>query len=369
MVRIKSAYYKCRGCGATFKKGDEHGEFYSTPDGYRISCVPPNAATATLRTPDLIASNASAERVAALEEENTLLRYRAEGALNRARDAERAAIAALKEVASNVAAAAAAEARAAEARANVRILEVRAPPAAPVTIHDPPAALELLLFELSLGHHAMLVGPAGSGKTTLGELASQALSLTFHLLTCSPGMTEGSIFGRNQMGDRYTRSAFVAGYEEGGLVLIDEIDNSDPSTLAALNPALANGKCVVPRPDAPLARQHERTRIVATANTFGLGPDALYCGRSQLDAATRDRFAMLYVDYDAKLEARLAPPEACEWAWRTRSRIYEHRLRRILSTRVLLRCSHYLAAGKSLGFAKDRYFTDWPEAERALVES
>jgi hypothetical protein len=49
--------------------------------------------------------------------------------------------------------------------------------------------------------------------------------------------------------------------------------------------------------------------VCAAANTYGTGADALYVGRNQLDAATLDRFYVVEMDYDRKLEAKLAPEE------------------------------------------------------------
>ncbi len=52
-------------------------------------------------------------------------------------------------------------------------------------------------------------------------------------------------------------------------------------------------------------KAHENFRVIAAGNTFGNGADYDYVGRSQLDAASLDRFAMIRIDYDSKIE------EAC----------------------------------------------------------
>jgi hypothetical protein len=55
---------------------------------------------------------------------------------------------------------------------------------------------------------------------------------------------------------------------------------------------------------------------MAATNTFGLGADAMYAGRNQLDAATLDRFYVVRVDYDENLDRQLCglpPITRAEW--------------------------------------------------------
>jgi cobaltochelatase CobS len=54
---------------------------------------------------------------------------------------------------------------------------------------------------------------------------------------------------------------------------------------------------------------HPDFHLVATANTFGTG-DQRYVGRQTLNAATLDRFTMIEVPLDPKLERRLAHAHA-----------------------------------------------------------
>jgi hypothetical protein len=96
--------------------------------------------------------------------------------------------------------------------------------------------------------------------------------------------------------------------------------------------------------------------IGATANTWGMGADMMFVGRNQIDAAFRSRFAggMLYCDYSAKLETQLVPEdEYREKFWEIRSRIFQHRLRRIWGTRELIRGALLLRGG----YAASEVFT------------
>jgi hypothetical protein len=95
-------------------------------------------------------------------------------------------------------------------------------------------------------------------------------------------------------------------YECGGVFLIDEIDNGNPSILSVLNTALANGQCAFP--DRHVL-QHPDNVIVAAANTIGRGADVRYIGRNALDATTLDRFVFLRMDIDENLESAIAGAE------------------------------------------------------------
>jgi hypothetical protein len=170
---------------------------------------------------------------------------------------------------------------------------------------------EKLLTVLSCGIHPMLVGPAGSFKTSSAEKAAKALSLDCSAISVCAQTTASALLGYlNATGD-YVATEFRKRYETGGVFILDEIDNGNPNVLAVLNSALANGSCAFP--DGMVAK-HEDFRLVATANTFGTGANAQYVGRNALDAATLDRFFTIEWGYDEQLELSLAPNADCrEW--------------------------------------------------------
>lgn len=229
------------------------------------------------------------------------------------------------------------------------------------------------------GHHNMLmVGPAGSGKTTLAKMLAHALNLPFGFLSLSAGVTETHLLGRvlpQADGSwQYQRSMFVRVYEEGGVFLLDEIDAADANVMVAINAALANGVLANPV-TGTLHHRHQDTFIVAAANTWGRGGDTQYVGRNQLDASTLDRFvlATLLIGYDTALErqhvqAALSEEQAAEllaWVKDLRRKIESNRLRRVASTRLVLNAAAAMKAGRTLDDVKARYFQDWSRDERA----
>lgn len=231
------------------------------------------------------------------------------------------------------------------------------------------------------GHHnVLMVGPAGSGKTTLAKNLADALGKPFGFLSLSAGVTETHLFGRllpqaNGSWD-YVASRFVEIYEGGGIFLLDEIDAADANVLVAINAALANG--VMANPNGRVHVRHPDCYILGAANTWGQGGDLMYVGRNQLDTATLDRFvlAQIVVDYDAALEADLASSldhnaagGLLQWIGNVRASIRQNRLRRVASTRLVVHAIAALRSGKTLADVQARYFINWSADERAKVEA
>jgi MoxR-like ATPase len=240
---------------------------------------------------------------------------------------------------------------------------------------------EAILDLTQEGHrNILMVGPAGSGKTTLAKNVAEALGLEFGFLSLSSGVTETHLFGRilpqSDGSWQYTPSRFVEIYEKGGVFLLDEVDAADANVMVAINAALANG--VLANPNGRLHVRHPNCYILAAANTWGRGGDTQYVGRNQLDAATLDRFVLstIRVTYDSDLERDLArgalaesqADELLAWVDTLRTRIAENRLRRIASTRLVVNGVAAMRKGKTLGDVKTRYFQDWSADELAKVE-
>lgn len=194
-----------------------------------------------------------------------------------------------------------------------------------VTIADAHPLLPKILAHVNLGENILLVGPRGSGKTTLAAQIATSLSLEFSDQSCSGGITETAFLGRLcPVTGEYRPTPFVQQYENGGVFLFDEIDAADPNVLIVLNSALANGHITLPaRTGRNKAPRHADFRAVAAANTYGLGADRIYAGRQQLDGATLDRFTVFDVDYSESVETQLCPDDDLRgilWQWRANLR-------------------------------------------------
>ena len=159
--------------------------------------------------------------------------------------------------------------------------------------------LPVVIKVLSAGLHVLMVGPAGTGKSHIAHQSAEALGLESHGISLSPQTPASSLLGYMQAAGEYVSTQFRQAYEHGGVFHFDELDNAHPSVLAVINGALANGH--MDFPDGRVKR-HEDFRCVASANTYGRGPDRAYVGRQAIDAATLDRFTVVTVDVDEALE-------------------------------------------------------------------
>lgn len=210
--------------------------------------------------------------------------------------------------------------------------------------------------------HVMMVGPAGTGKSTLAHSAAGALGLPFYSLSLSAQTPNSTILGYMDAAGNYVRSLFREAYENGGCFLFDEVDNSNPNALAVVNAALANGSMGFPD---DMVRRHPDFRVLASANTYGRGADRQYVGRQAMDAATLDRFAVVTVNVDEQLESTLCKATGLESGRVTDVLDYTRKLRRsaedqgmrvIVSPRASIGMCKLLAAGMS-----------WATASEAMV--
>ena len=224
----------------------------------------------------------------------------------------------------------------------------------------------LLLSALNAKVNIMLVGGAGSGKTTACEQAAHMLGLNFYFTGAldSPYKLLGFIDAQG----RAVRTPFREAFEHGGVFLYDEMDGSLAGAVLPFNAALANRVCDFP--DKTI-KAHEDFRAVAACNTYGQGANRQYVGRLQQDAAVLDRYAMLAWDIDEALEAAMigaprpdgspmpahiipiedelsAQRMAIQWlesVKKIRAGIEKHKIRHIVSPRATIIGSKLLAAG------------------------
>ena len=239
-----------------------------------------------------------------------------------------------------------------------------------------------VLRRVATGKPVMLVGPSGSGKTHLVEQVAKHLGLNYTFNSMTLGVKESDIMGKN-LPDKdgvwtFRYGPFAKTYINGGLHLLDEVDGADPNMLLICNAPLANGKLSIPSSDLPPFDRHAESYFVAAANTYGLGATRQYAGRVALDGATLDRFqmGMVEIDFDRGIEETLVreilDPNLCSrlltWAWGVRDRINKaDKLRRLMSTRVILHAAANIVQGETLKDQEKTYFMTWSRDERARV--
>jgi len=170
-----------------------------------------------------------------------------------------------------------------------------------------------LLGLCSIRQWAYLYGLPGGFKSTCAAQVAKALGLAFESIQLTKTTMASELKGYKDANGVYQASGFRRCYENGGIFLIDEIDNGAGNLLTVLNSALANGHYGFPD---RMVERHPDFICIATGNTCGRGASKNHKERVELDAATMERFQVLEWEHDWDLAKAITlgiNPEAGFW--------------------------------------------------------
>lgn len=202
------------------------------------------------------------------------------------------------------------------------------------------------------GQHVWMTGSAGAGKTTIAEQVAETLGLKFSSDSYNSQSSKTDIKGYKSVSDNvYQSTGFRERFEHGGVYLLDEVDASNPNILTTLNSALSNSSMNFPD---GMVQRHPKFVAIAAANTWGNGATAEHVGRVAIDGATIDRFAMLHVPIDERMETELVRGTGIDMVvgmqWlgivrQARRNVDNHGLKVIVSPRASIGGAHLLDSG------------------------
>lgn len=236
--------------------------------------------------------------------------------------------------------------------------------------------IELMMNLDEADRNGYLAGPAGSGKTTGAFLVAVALfgeekAKTTHFRARGAVATPFQISGYMDAKGEYVSTGFRHIYENGGVILLDEMDGSSANALLEINAATANGFHDFPDGLVP---RHKDCYIIAAANTWGFGGDANYMGRNKLDDATLDRFFTLSWGYDNDLEMAFGKvPDWTRLVQSCRAACNTKELKIVISPRATSRGGALLSRGVRPQLVVEAIFGkfrerdgSWPEPLRQI---
>ena len=181
-----------------------------------------------------------------------------------------------------------------------------------------------------------LTGGAGTGKNVLCQQIAKTLNLDFYF---SNAVTqEHKITGFTDAMGVYHETQFYKAFKNGGLFMLDEMDASIPEVLIILNAAIANRYFDFPAP-VGYVDAHPDFRVISAGNTYGTGADYEYVGRSQLDMASLDRFAMVKINYDRDIALNVCDDDLnlVNFAWNFRESAKKNGFNIVVSYRAISR--------------------------------
>lgn len=171
-----------------------------------------------------------------------------------------------------------------------------------------------ILDDIMLGHNVFLVGPAGSGKTYQAEFVARVLGRPYVTINCSQYTSPTEIKGGPTI-EGYQEGALIDCWENGKILILDELPKIDPNTAGLLNEALAKTKVPVGSDRAIIynGRNEPKNKkagfgVIATGNVFPTTESTSYTANTRQDLSLLDRFSgsVYYVGFSEKLEKQTA---------------------------------------------------------------
>lgn len=182
----------------------------------------------------------------------------------------------------------------------------------------------------------LLYGKPGSGKSTAPWVLAQKLGLPVVRISMDETKDASKILGQwvpaDGGGFRFMRAPALTMYEQGGVLVVEELNAITPGVAFTLHPMLDDLDVMVVDDLGVVARRHPDFWVVATMNP---SEDVGATGTQQVNYALWDRFkCKLFYDYDREVEAMLVKNDPRILSIRDRLRGSD-KLRTEVTTRML----------------------------------
>jgi cobaltochelatase CobS len=167
----------------------------------------------------------------------------------------------------------------------------------------PPRATKLLSTTFDSGQNALLVGPAGTGKSTLLRKIFEARKQEYLMINLNGEVSVDDLVGVKDLIVDPTTGSTVTTFNpgvltmamrEGKALIIDELDAATPDVLFVMQGILEGQPLVLTKCGSEIVIPTDGFIVGATANTIGKGDDTgMYAGTNVLNEAFLDRFGVV----------------------------------------------------------------------------
>jgi cobaltochelatase CobS len=173
-----------------------------------------------------------------------------------------------------------------------------------------------IVDDILAGNNVFLIGEAGGGKTYTAEQISNIIGRKYVTLNCSQYTSPLEILG-GQSVEGFKKGKLIDCWQEGKILIMDEMPKLDPNTAGLFNDALAkssktrtNEQAKINSADAeePPIQRHSDFAIIATGNIYpNEAPPAQYRGNNQQDLSLLDRFSgsVYYTEFNEIVDQKM----------------------------------------------------------------
>ena len=173
----------------------------------------------------------------------------------------------------------------------------------PEEYRDANGYLEEFAWAMNEGHDVLLLGPTGTGKTSLVRHFCERTNRAYRRVPCQEATDTAALIGKpwlwvdeasGQQEMIFQRGTVYDGTLHGHTLCLDEANLMHPDVALALNPLYVcdEGVLIVMENEGEVVPRHEDTRVVATGNPH------TYAGVKEWNAATLSRYGVvIWMDY------------------------------------------------------------------------
>lgn len=152
--------------------------------------------------------------------------------------------------------------------------------------------------------YPLLHGIPGTGKSFVCEQIAHDMQIEYYPITMSPDMYLSNLLGTvSPVSGKYQSTKFRSVWDNGGLVLLDEVALSNGTFLSTMNNALSNK--ILSFPDGTLRRAHKHFFLIAADNSNLWGDDPLYPERQDAGGSFRSRISYVNFKNDERVELKV----------------------------------------------------------------